>query len=81
MASGGLAFGGGRWVGFLDLTDDARKYKYRIARMAIRVMDEAKRMGLRYVWAEVDENEHGAEKWQRSLGFERSGKFMRWKGD
>ena len=82
VAIGGLALSGGRWFGFCDLTEDAREHKFTIARMGKRIMDEAKSMGLRFVYAEASPNEPTAERWLTSLGFEldpRSAYLYRWR--
>lgn len=79
---GGLAFSQGRWFVFCDLTEEARRYKVSIAKTARRVMDEAREMGIQFVYADVDETEPNALRWQKSLGFEldeRSGFLMRWR--
>lgn len=72
----------GRWFAFFDITDRARSHKKQIVRTARMVMQEARNMGLRYVYAVPDDNEPLARKWMQRLGFEpdpRSGTLMRWK--
>lgn len=69
VAIGGLAYSGGRWFGFCDLTDEARSHKFTIARMGKRIMDEARQMGIRYVYADADIKEPTAVRWLTSLGF------------
>lgn len=66
---GGLAFSRGRWFAFLDITDEARPFKMTIARAAIRIFDEARKRGIRFVYAEADPNEPSAVRWLTSLGF------------
>ena len=81
VGMGGLALIGGRWFAFLDLTDEARSSKITLMRTAKRVMAEARRMGLRYVYAQVSTHEANAAAWLRSLGFEldpRSEVLYRW---
>lgn len=82
IALGGLAReADGRWYAFFDITDKARPHKKQIVRTAKMVMDEARIMGLRYVYAQPDENEPMAIRWMKSLGFDhdpRSGTLMRW---
>ena len=81
IAIGGLAFSKGRWFGFCDLSDEARQYKMTIARTAKMVLDEARRQGIRFVYAEAGQNERGASRWLISLGFiidPRSGYLYRW---
>jgi N-acetylglutamate synthase-like GNAT family acetyltransferase len=70
VAIGGLAFAKGRWFGFCDLREPARKHKMTIARMGKRIMDEAREMGIRFVYANVDPSEPTAERWLTRLGFE-----------
>lgn len=81
----GLARGAdARWYAFFDITDAARPFKKAIVRTGKMLMDEARKMGLPYVYAQADENEPLSVRWLRSLGFEidpRSGILMRWKND
>ncbi len=79
---GGFARGKGRWVAFLDLTDEARPYKMTLMRAAIRAMAEARRVGIRFVFAEADLNEANPVEWMQSLGFEldpKSQRLYRWR--
>lgn len=79
---GGFARGGARWVAFADLTEEARPYRMTIARTAIRAMQEAKRLGFRFVYAAKDDSEPTAEKWLKSLGFSldpKSNTLFRWR--
>src|SRR5688572_26056056 len=69
IALGGLACVKGRYYAFVDLTPEARPFKMTIARTAWRVLAEAKRLGLRYVYAEPDPEEPGAITWLSRLGF------------
>lgn len=71
----------GRWYAFFDITDKARRHKKQIVRTARMVMEEARKMGLRYVYAQPDPGESLAVRWMQSLGFDhdpRSGTLMRW---
>ena len=84
IAVGGLARYDGRWKVFLDHTDEARAYPMHLMRWAKRLMAEAKAMGIRFVYVQVDENEPGALKWAESLGFrfdERSQFYYRWSAE
>ena len=77
----GFARSGGRWYGFCDLHDEARPYKITIARAARLAMQEAKRRGIRFAYAQTDQNEPGAERWLTSLGFRidpRTPSLYRW---
>lgn len=79
---GGLAFSQGRWFGFCDLTDKARGHKMTIARMGKRIMADAREMGIRFVYAQADQNEPTALRWLTSLGFEldpRTLSLYRWR--
>ena len=81
IAVGGFTIIKGRYYAFLDLTDDARKYKIAVGRTARRLFDMAKRDGIKFVYAEVDANEATAKNWLARLGFEpdtRSGVLYRW---
>lgn len=81
----GLARGSdARWYAFFDITDKARPHKKTIVRTGKMLMDEARKMGLRYVYADPDPKELLAVRWLRSLGFEidlRSQSLMRWKNE
>ena len=77
----GFARTGGRWYGFCDMHDEARPYKMKIARAAKRAMQEANRRGIRFIYAQTDPNELGAERWLKSLGFRvdpRTPSLYRW---
>ena len=78
---GGLALAKGRWFGFCDLTEEARSYKMTIMRTAKRVLAEARRDGIRFIYAEASPHEPRAVAWLTSLGFSldpRSEHFYRW---
>ena len=84
IAVGGLARIDSRWVAFCDLTEEARPYKMTLMRSARRTMAEARRLGFKFVYAQMDGNEPGAAAWLERLGFHidpRSGTFYRWKAD
>ena len=69
IALGGFAFSHGRWFGFVDLKDEARRYKMTIARAAKRIIAEAREQGIKFVYADADPGEPGAVRWLTSLGF------------
>jgi hypothetical protein len=69
VALGGFAFSGGRWFAFCDLTEEARKHKFTIARTAHMVLSEARKQGIKFIYAEADPEEPGAVRWMASLGF------------
>lgn len=66
---GGIALSGGRWLAFCDLKPEARRYKMRIARAARRFLADARRGGIRYIYAGRDEAELRSLAWLTSLGF------------
>jgi hypothetical protein len=70
LGMGGVVFSQGRWLAFVDLTDDLRPHKIAIARTAIRFLAECRRSGIRFIYAEADTKEPGASRWLTSLGFE-----------
>ena len=81
VALGGLALIAGRWHAFCDLTPEVRNHKIAIARTAQRLIAEARRDGVRFIYAEADPNEPGAIAWMTRLGFHldpRSQHFYRW---
>jgi N-acetylglutamate synthase-like GNAT family acetyltransferase len=59
----------GRWLAFLDLTDEARPYKMHIMRQALRMLAKAKEVGVKYVYAQPDPCEEKAKYWLARLGF------------
>ena len=82
IALGGCALVRGRWLGFIDLTAQARQFKMHIMRAAKRYLDDARRQGVKFIFVEVDPNEPRALAWLSSLGFEldqRSQHLFRWK--
>jgi hypothetical protein len=81
VAIAGIARLQSRWRAFVDLKPEARRYKFHIARTAIRFLNEARRAGIKYIYAEIDPCEPSALAWVTSLGFSidpRSGYFYRW---
>ena len=79
---GGFAFSKGRWFGFCDLREQARSYKITIARTAKMALEEARRQGIKFVYAEVDPAEPRAALWLTSLGFTvdpRTAYLYRWR--
>ena len=82
IALGGLAWSKGRWFAFADLPQEARRYKMHILKAAKRLLAEARRDGIRFIYAEMDHNERRAAAWLKSLGFHidpRSGTLYRWR--
>ena len=82
MGFGGLARIDGRWLAFCEVYEEGLKYKYKIARTAKRVMEDAKARGIKFVYADMDPEKDNAKRWAESLGFEvdpRSGILYRWR--
>jgi N-acetylglutamate synthase-like GNAT family acetyltransferase len=69
---GGVALSRGRWYAFADLPDEIRPHKMLIARAAKRFLEEARRDGIRFIYAKASETEPRAIRWLTSLGFEYS---------
>ena len=83
LGFGGLMRTDSRWSAFCEVYEEGRQYKYAIARTALRVMKDAKKRGIKFVYADMDPKEDGAKRWAESLGFEldpRSGILYRWRG-
>lgn len=82
LAVAGFAIAGGRYYAFCDLSsEEARPHKIAVARAARRLFAEARASSIRYIYAQCDPKEAGAERWLRSLGFvpdPRSTDFYRW---
>jgi len=79
---GGMYLQQGRWYAFADVPEECRKHKMHIMRAAIRFLADARRSGVRIIYACRDEDETGSLKWLTSLGFEpdpRSITFYRWR--
>lgn len=79
---GGTYLSKGRHYAFADIPDECRKYKIHIARAAIRFLADARRSGVRFIYACRDEDESGSLKWLTSLGFEQDPTTMilfRWR--
>jgi hypothetical protein len=79
---GGFAVLGGHYRAFVDLTPEASAYPMTLMRWGRRLMAEARRRGIRHVYAEPQADEPGARRWLASLGFEpdqrSSGALWRW---
>lgn len=74
-----------RWYAFLDVRQDdefARSHQILIGRFARMFIDQLDSLGVKYVYALVDQREKNAFNWMERLGFHvdpRSGSLMRWK--
>lgn len=89
VALGGLALLKGRWIGFIDVTEKGREYltkslgvRAAMIRAMMEGMREAKRMGIRYVYAEADTQFPKARELIERMGFHvdpRSPALHRWK--
>lgn len=69
IAIGGLAVFKGRYYAFIDLKPEARQFKIHIMRSAKRMLAEAKRSGIKYIYAECSPVEPKASAWLARLGF------------
>ena len=81
IALWGIALVRGRWFVFCDLTEESRPYKMTMMRAGKRLIAEARRSGIQYIYADADTNEPGSIAWLHSLGFildPRSQHFYRW---
>ena len=81
IAVWGLSYRDGRWVAFFDITPEARKYRVTRVKMGIRLFEEAKNRGIRFIYVRPDPDEPMAIKWLTSLGFKpdhRDDSFLRW---
>jgi hypothetical protein len=82
VAVGGVVLKKGRWLGFADITDDAKKYKMRIMRHTKLFIERLRKDGVKYIYVKADPDEPKAIAWITSLGFEldpRSQHLYRWK--
>lgn len=75
IALGGVAWSRGRWIAFADLPDEARQFRMHILRTAVRFFDQARRDGIRYIYALADGEERRAVAWLTWLGFVPDRKF------
>ena len=79
---GGVALEKGRFIAFADLPDEIRPYKMTIMRWAKRFFEQARKDGIRFIYADANPNEPKSVAWLKSLGFERdhrSKRLYRWK--
>ncbi len=88
MALGGFACAKGRWIGFLDVTEEGRgllkKNMYvraALIRAAVTALREARKQGIRFLYAKADMNYPRADEMLEKLGFHidpRSQTLYRW---
>ncbi len=88
IALGGLALARGRWIGFIDITETGREYltkslgvRAAMIRAMMEGMREAKRMGIKYVYAQADTQFPKARELIERMGFHvdpRSPELHRW---
>jgi hypothetical protein len=71
QAMGGLWFIDDRAVATFWARSEQRPL--RIHRLAIQIVDAARRAGVTEIWAEEDTRVEGARKWLERFGFERAG--------
>ena len=88
VALGGFALVKGRWVGFIDITEEGRELlkknmyvRAALIRAAVTGLREARRMGVRFVYADADMRFPRADEMLEKLGFHvdpRSQVLYRW---
>lgn len=88
IALGGFALALGRWVGFLDVTEEGRSLlkknmyvRAAMIRAAVTALREARKMGIRYLYARADMNYPRADEMLEKLGFHidpRTDELHRW---
>jgi len=84
VAIGGIGLARGRWFGFIDVTEEGRRYRVTLARAMKAFLQEARRDGIRYIYAEAAPEEKGAARRLKKLGFivdPRSQMFYRWSAE
>lgn len=89
VALGGLANTGGRWIAFMDVTEEGRallksslQVRKALIRTARMVMDEARKQGIRFAYAEAEMRFPLADKMLERIGFQpdpRAENLYRWK--
>ena len=57
------------WVGFMRATDELRARPVALHRAGLRMMDEARRLGIRRLVALAEPGIEPAERWLRRFGF------------
>lgn len=70
VALGGVAYLCGRWYAFFDYQEEASNYKIKMLRAIKSGMDEMRRDGVKFIYAEADTDKPKAIKLLTSLGFE-----------
>ena len=88
VSLGGFALIRGRWIGFLDVTEKGREYlgknlgvKVALIRVMSDALREARRMGIKYIYAEADTQFPKAAELLLRMGFHldpRSKQLYRW---
>lgn len=67
---GGLALSAGRAMAFFDGKQDMAEFKVTLHKTALRVLDDARALGFRRVYAARSEKYPRAERWLTRLGFQ-----------
>lgn len=88
VALGGFALVKGRWIGFMDVTEEGRgllaKNMYvraALLRTAVTALREARKVGIRFIYAEADMRFPRADELLEKIGFHidpRSEYLYRW---
>jgi RimJ/RimL family protein N-acetyltransferase len=71
-----------RWYLFFEITDELRQHKTFMVRSALKLMEEARKMKIRFLYCDADPCEATAQRIIHFLGFEldqRSGKHYLWR--
>lgn len=88
VALGGLALAHGRWIFFLDVTEEGRDFlkknmyvRVAMLRAAVMIMREARAQGIRFVYAKADMAYPRSDELLEKLGFHldpRTQELYRW---
>ena len=80
VGCGGVAYVAGVPFVFCDLKPSARRYKVTIVKAAAALIDEIRAKGCRVMFADLDPDEQGAERWTKRMGFKPTAKpgRMKW---
>lgn len=80
IAACGLVLWAGRWYIFADVGEKMKPFKISIVKHGMKVIKEAKNMGLKRLYAKHDSLQPAAVKWMHSLGFHEESDFFVWRG-
>ena len=83
LALAGLIFKEGRWYIFIEIRPEGRKKPFVVVRAGKIILGEAKKMGIKYIYASQDTTEKNSGKLLKLLGFvddPRGTPLKRWQG-